>query len=176
MFCSTWKCTGQLPEEQVKWLVKSMFDKKRYQTLSFKPDIYHKYLSNVLCQAWILAPGNILSLTINQITTCKLGWLPRSKRALTTPICPLLTPMCKGVWRRLFLAFKSPPPRCSISITAGSSPKAAWWTARSPSLSYEQNVMYWTYMLDRHYIKDKIDQISKSQHCMMFKVHVCYWT
>ncbi len=67
--------------------------------------------------------------------TCKLGWHSRSRSTLTTPMWPLLTPMCSGVWRRLFLALRSPPPRCSSSMTAGSSPKAAWCTARSPSLS-----------------------------------------
>ena len=44
--------------------------------------------------------------------------------------------MWSAVWRRLFRAFKSAPARASTSITEGSSPKAAWCTARSPSLSY----------------------------------------
>ena len=48
---------------------------------------------------------------------------------------PLLTPICRGVCLRLFLAFRSVPPACSCSITPDSSPNAAWWIARSPSLS-----------------------------------------
>jgi hypothetical protein len=67
--------------------------------------------------------------------TCKLGWHPISSKAFTTPIWPLLTPICSGVWRRLLRALRSAPPRCKSSITAGSSPKAAWCTALSPSLS-----------------------------------------
>ena len=70
------------------------------------------------------------------VITCKLGWQPISSRAFTTPIWPLFTPMCSGVCRLLLRAFRSAPPRWSISITVGSSPNAAWWTARSPSLSY----------------------------------------
>ena len=72
--------------------------------------------------------------------TWRLGWQPRSRRTLTTPICPLLTPMCNGVWRRLLRALRSAPPRCNTFITSGSSPNAAWWTARSPSLSWNRHL------------------------------------
>ena len=39
----------------------SKFDKQRYRTLFFDPenvlDIYQKYLSNIVCPAWIFVPG-----------------------------------------------------------------------------------------------------------------------
>lgn len=70
----------------------------------------------------------------------RLGWQPRSRRTLTTPMWPLLTPICSGVCLRLLRAFRSAPPRCSSRITSGSSPKAAWCTARSPSLSYTEGI------------------------------------
>lgn len=72
------------------------------------------------------------------INTWRLGWQPKSSRVLTTCRWPLLTAMCNGVCLRLFLAFKSAPPLCSTSMTEPSSPKAAWCTARSPSLSWVQ--------------------------------------
>ena len=78
-------------------------------------------------------------LTTKQLT-CKLGWQPSSNNVLTTPIWPLLTPICNGVCLRLFLAFRSAPPLWSCSTTLGSSPKAAWCIALSPSLSYNLNV------------------------------------
>lgn len=81
------------------------------------------------------------------VSTCRLGWHPRSRRVLTTPMWPLLTPMCSGVCLRLLRALRSAPPRCSCSMTLGSSPKAAWWTARSPSLSWQKkskdDIQYW---------------------------------
>jgi len=43
--------------------------------------------------------------------------------------------MCSAVCRRLLRAFRSAPACASSSITPGSSPNAAWCTARSPSLS-----------------------------------------
>lgn len=67
--------------------------------------------------------------------TCKLGWHCRSSNIFTTPICPLLTPICKAVCRLLLRAFKSAPACANNCTTDGSSPKAAWWTALSPSLS-----------------------------------------
>ena len=68
-------------------------------------------------------------------STWRLGWHPSSRSVLTTPTWPLLTAMCSAVWRRLLRAFRSAPVCDSSSITDGSSPKAAWCTARSPSLS-----------------------------------------
>ena len=70
--------------------------------------------------------------------SCKLLWAPSRNRTLTTSAWVLLTPICRAVWRRLFLAFKShltvwPVERSSITL--GSSPNAAWWIALSPSLS-----------------------------------------
>lgn len=70
--------------------------------------------------------------------TWRLGWQPKSSRVLTTCKWPLLTAICNGVCRLLFLAFKSAPPLCSTSMTEPSSPKAAWCTALSPSLSWAQ--------------------------------------
>ena len=56
--CNTWKCTITRSTSQITWHIYK-FDKQRYQTLSCNeenvPDIYQKYLSNVLCPAWILA-------------------------------------------------------------------------------------------------------------------------
>jgi len=66
------------------------------------------------------------------------GWQPNSRIVLTTPTCPLLTAIWRAVWRLLLRALRSAPAAASNSITAGSSPKAAWCTARSPSLSYEK--------------------------------------
>ena len=67
--------------------------------------------------------------------TWRLGRTSRSRSILTTPTYPLLTAMCSAVCLLLFRALRS--ARCleSNSMTAGSSPKAAWCTARSPSLS-----------------------------------------
>ena len=67
--------------------------------------------------------------------SCRLGWQPSPSSIFTTPTCPLLTAMCSAVCRRLFRAFRSEPAAAITSITHGSSPKAAWCTARSPSLS-----------------------------------------
>uniref|UniRef100_A0A147BQ52 Putative secreted protein n=1 Tax=Ixodes ricinus TaxID=34613 RepID=A0A147BQ52_IXORI len=58
--------------------------------------------------------------------SCRLGWQPRSSRVLTTPTCPLLTAMWRGVWRRLLRAFRSAPALASRSMTLGSSPNAVW--------------------------------------------------
>lgn len=73
---------------------------------------------------------------VDMTLTCKLGWHESSSSVLTTPTWPLLTAICSAVWRRLLRAFRSAPLCASTSITAGSSPKAAWCTARSPSLSW----------------------------------------
>lgn len=69
------------------------------------------------------------------VLACKLGWHPSENRIFTTPAWPLLTATWSGLWRLLFRAFRSAPALISCSSTAGSSPNAAWWTARSPSLS-----------------------------------------
>ena len=82
---------------------------------------------------WEIVDVRTLSLTWSE------GWHCKSKRVFTTPTWPLLTAIWRAVCRRLFLAFRSAPAWANSSITAGSSPKAAWWAARSPSLSSISN-------------------------------------
>lgn len=99
---------------------------------------------------------------------------------------PLLTPMCKGVWRRLLRAFKSAPPLWSISITAGSSPKAAWCTARSPSLSLKNtgtkellcilsfplSKMFQAKLVTHIYFKTECYKVTVKQNCK-WNIIVC---
>ena len=96
-----------------------------------------------------------LKSKIGKQLTCRLGWHPNLRRVTTTCLWPRFTPRCNAVWWRLFLAFKSAPPRANISITSFSSPRAAWCIARSPSLSYKIGKcrslfggLYWLFVLD----------------------------
>lgn len=112
--------------------------------------------------------------------TWRLGWQPKSSRVLTTCKWPLLTAICNGVCRLLFLAFKSAPPLCSTSMTEPSSPKAAWCTALSPSLSWAQwqtrimtqVISQMTYSHTRKMHKDETGKVQGGSSYLGFQVHV----
>ena len=82
------------------------------------------YSSHILMNIFIWGEKEMFSLVVL-----------KSMRTFISNRIRKTIPMCNGVCRRLFLAFKSAPALLSSSNTMGSLPKAAWWTARSPSLS-----------------------------------------
>ena len=86
--------------------------------------------------------------------SCRLTWALSSSNVLTTWVWTLLTPMWSAVWRRLFLAFRSHlrVPVESSSITSGSLPNAAWWMARSPSLSFNKPSIFFIWILENYYL------------------------
>ena len=82
-----------------------------------------------------LVQENTMHYSKSEHLTWRLGWQSFSSSVCTRLYRPLLTAMCSAVWRRLLRAFGSAPAWISCTMTAGSSPWAAWCTARSPSLS-----------------------------------------
>ena len=77
---------------------------------------------------------------VSPSVSCKLVCAPSFNRVFMTSMCSLLTAMCKAVCCFLFLEFNSNLfvlwLEYKSSITAGSLPNAAWWIARSPTLSF----------------------------------------
>lgn len=76
--------------------------------------------------------------TSPSLQTWRLGWPPSSRSIFTTPTWPLFTATWRGVCRRLLRALRSAAELARIWTTPGSSPYAAWWIARSPSLSWKR--------------------------------------
>ncbi len=93
----------------------------------------------------------------------RLGCAPNFNKTRTTSIWPLFTPMCKAVWRRLFLAFRSQFDFASNSITIGWLPKAEWCKARSPSLSWKSHFFStWRRSCPSRQIDRQLTSISRS--------------
>lgn len=113
--------------------------------------------------------------------TCRLGWHPNPRSFFTTAVCPLLTATCNGDWRRLFRAFMSLPALISCSTTTDSSPKAAWWIARSPSLScktrHKYEIVIEAFLCGRHwgqmYIMNGLEITRKVVQILVFSSVLC---
>ncbi len=103
--------------------------------------------------------------------SCTHALAPKFNNTLTTSMRALLTAMCSAVCCFSFIAFI-----CKLllwdhksSITAGSLPNAAWWIARSPSLSFFFLNMFYLFKIFQIKLFDELNLTSISTSALWAK-------